>query len=307
MKKCSNEKIANIYAAYMKAADDMYSILIEMLNNGGIYSPQYDERINAFDKLSHKANRYRAFFPKQKAWYEQDLHLRVATVGEALCDYYLQQEDDIDVWEPYLLRVKALHKELVSYIPKIKSKKNIFWDYFINLSLMLSREFDKREEYEESSKYYSYLVAHGPYGTDDNNRHWVELVMFMEYDWMQARKEVFACKKTCLSHIEKMEQTLSVQRALLRRTQNKKEDECSWIELEILWILEGLAQWSDLHNKRVSYLYDLWRIGKKDKVVRDCIKEDIAAFLVEIPDEKLDLKHSKKRIKVLKELLKFID
>lgn len=307
MKKCSNEKIANIYAAYMKAADDMCCILKELVDKKFSYSPKYDERINAFDELSRKANRYRAFFPKPQTWYEQDLHLRVAIVGEVLCDYYLQQDEDIDFREPFLLRAKALHKEIINYIPKIRSKKNILWDCFINLSLMLSREFDKREEYEESSKYYSYLVAHGPYGTDDNNRHWVELVMFMEYDWMQARKEVFACKKTCLSHIEKMEQTLSVQRALLRRTQNKKEDKCSWIELEILWILEGLAQWSDLHNKRVSYLYDLWRIGKRDKVVRDCIKEDIAAFLLEIPNEKLDLKHSKKRIKVLKELLKYYD
>lgn len=306
MGKIDNKKIKDIYAFYMKAADDMFCILKELDNKKSNYSPTYDERINAFDKLSRMANKYRDYFPKPKAWYEKDMHLRASVVGEALCDYYLQQDEDIDFREPFFRRVEALYKELVNYVLYIRSKKNLLWDCFINLSLLLSREFEKREEYEESSKYYSYIVAYGPYGTDDNNRHWVELAILQEYNWALARKEVFASKKTYLRHIKKMEQILSVQRSLYRRTINKKnKDTCSWIELEILWILEGLARCADLRNKQVSYLYDLWRISKKDEVIRDHMKEDIAAFLIEIPHEKLDLKHAKQRIKVLKELSKF--
>lgn len=307
MGKIDNKKIKDIYASYMKAADDMFCILKELDNKKSNYSPTYDERINAFDKLSHKANKFRAYFPKLKAWYEQDLYLRVSLVGEALCNYYLQQDEDIDFREPFFLRAKALHKEMIGYIPNIRSKKNLLWDCFINLSLLLSREFEKMEEDEESAKYYECISKYGPYGKDDNNRRWVEIAMLEQYYWVHSRKDVFATKKTCLRHIERTEQILSVHRSLLRRKMNKNEDACSWIELEILWILEGLAQWADLHNRRVSYLYDLWRIGQKDEVIRDHMKEDIAAFLIEIPHEKLDLKHAKQRIKVLKELSKYFD
>lgn len=307
MKKNNKERAKDVYAAYMRAADDMFSILKELVDKDGVYSPQYDERINAFDKLSRMANKYRDYFPKPQAWYEKDMHLRASVVGEALCDYYLQQDEDIDFREPFFRRVEALYKELVNYVPYIRSKKNILWDCFINLNFLLSRELDKMEEDEESAKYYERISKYGPYGNDDNNRRWVEIAMLEQYYWVHARKDIFATKKTCLRHIERTEQILSVHRSLLRRKMNKNEDACSWIELEILWILEGLAQWADLHNRRVSYLYDLWRIGQKDEVLRDHMKEDIAAFLIEIPHEKLDIKHAKQRIKVLKELSKYFD
>ncbi len=292
----------------MKAADDMFCILKELDNKKSNYSPTYDERINAFDKLSHKANKFRAYFPKLKAWYEQDLYLRVSLVGEALCNYYLQQDEDIDFREPFFLRAKALHKEMIGYIPNIRSKKNILWDCFINLSLLLSRELDKMEEDEESAKYYECISKYGPYGNDDNNRRWVEIAMLEQYYWVHARKDVFATKKTCLRHIERTEQILSVHRSLLRKIRKESnEKSCSWIEVEILWILEGLAQWAELHNPRVSYLYELWRICKKDEIIRTYTKEHIAGYLVEIPHEKLDVKHAKQRIKVLKELSKYFD
>lgn len=306
--KCNmNERAKEVHVAYKKAADDMFCILRELVEKECVYSPLYDERINAFEKLSRKANHYRAYFPKPKAWYEVDLLLRCSAVGETLCDYYLREEENIDIREPFLRRVKALHKELVDYVPQIISKKNPLWNCVIKLSLILNREFDKLEEYEESARYYRCISQFGPYGTDDNNRLWVEIAMLEQYNWVYARKDIFASKKTCLRHIERTELILSVHRSLLRRKMNKNEDACSWIELEILWILEGLAQWADLHNRRVSYLYDLWRIGQKDEVLRDHMKEDIAAFLIEIPHEKLDIKHAKQRIKVLKELSKYFD
>lgn len=47
MKKITNEKIQEIYATYMKAREDMFCILQELVEKKTCYSPQYDERINA--------------------------------------------------------------------------------------------------------------------------------------------------------------------------------------------------------------------------------------------------------------------
>lgn len=308
MRKVNKEKAKEVYKAYMIVADDMFCILKELIDKEGNYSPKYDERINAFDKLSRKANHYKAYFPTPKAWYEKDMYLRVSVVGEALCNYYLQQDEDIDFREPFLLRVKALHKEMISYVPRIKNKKNPLWYPFIILCLILNSEFEKMEQYDEAAKYYGYISKFGPYDEDRNNVRWVEIAMLEEYNWVQARKDVFASKKTCIHHIERTEQILSVHRSLLRKIRKgSNEKSCSWIEVEILWILEGLAQWAELHNPRVSYLYELWRICKKDEIIRTYTKQHIAGYLVEIPHEKLDVKHAKQRIKVLKELLKYYD
>ncbi|MCQ2342463.1 MAG: hypothetical protein MJZ75_03090 [Paludibacteraceae bacterium] len=51
-----------------------------------------------------------------------------------------------------------------------------------------------------------------------------------------------------------------------------------------------------------SMLHDLWEICKKEETIRDCMKDNITAFLLEIPPEALDSKHAKQRSKALKEL-----